>query len=243
MRQTLHTAKNEISTCESLCCSRGSRARPTFERPTAAERGFVCCTVGRDVLVRRRRQRKRERRIAVPQPPPGSAFLNASDVNLLVQTAATTGNSDSITIAVVDRLGLILAVWQGSNAPAQSPTTSARWSTRRTSRYRWLVRLHSSAMTRHRCRRAQCGSSVVFTSRRALRTRRAPICTASRIRIVGAPFRQTTFRAKLFRCPLCRPHDAQSSRYHHRQGRPNGSRRKRHGSDRRCSDCRMPWII
>ena len=155
----------------------------------------------------------------------------------------TTGNSDSITIAVVDRLGVILAVWQGSNAPAQSPTTSARWSTRRTSRYRWLVRLHSSAMTRHRCRRAQCGSSVVFTSRRALRTRRAPICTASRIRIVGAPFRQTTFRAKLFRCPLCRPHDAQSSRYHHRQGRPNGSRRKRHGSDRRCSDCRMPWII
>jgi uncharacterized protein GlcG (DUF336 family) len=39
---------------------------------------------------------------------------------MIVQAAATTGNTDSLTIAVVDRLGMILAVWQGPNAPAQS---------------------------------------------------------------------------------------------------------------------------
>lgn len=55
-----------------------------------------------------------------PQPPPGETSLSASDVSLLVQAAATTGNSASLTIAVVDRLGVILAVWQGPSAPAQS---------------------------------------------------------------------------------------------------------------------------
>ena len=55
-----------------------------------------------------------------PQPPPGATSLSASDVSLLVQAAATTGNSASLTIAVVDRLGVILAVWQGPSAPAQS---------------------------------------------------------------------------------------------------------------------------
>ena len=55
-----------------------------------------------------------------PQPPPGATSLTANDVNMLVQAAATTGNSDSLTVAVVDRLGVILAVWQGPAAPAQS---------------------------------------------------------------------------------------------------------------------------
>src|SRR5580692_5042985 len=53
-----------------------------------------------------------------PQPPAGSAFLAQSDVAALVQTAATTANSDTMSIAVVDRLGVILAVWQGPHAPA-----------------------------------------------------------------------------------------------------------------------------
>lgn len=41
---------------------------------------------------------------------------------MIVQAAAATGNTDSLTIAVVDRLGVILAVWQGPSAPAQSPS-------------------------------------------------------------------------------------------------------------------------
>lgn len=58
-----------------------------------------------------------------PQPPAGAASLTSADVDLLVRTAAGTGNTDSLTIAVVDRLGVILAVWQGPNAPAMSPGT------------------------------------------------------------------------------------------------------------------------
>jgi uncharacterized protein GlcG (DUF336 family) len=55
-----------------------------------------------------------------PEPPAGSAFLNANDADLLVRTAAATANSDSMAIAVVDRLGRILAVWKGLNTPAMS---------------------------------------------------------------------------------------------------------------------------
>ncbi|MGB0035168.1 MAG: heme-binding protein [Candidatus Acidiferrales bacterium] len=57
-----------------------------------------------------------------PQPPAGSAFLTQTDVDSIVQAAAATGNSDTMAIAVVDRVGNILAVWQGPNAPAQSPS-------------------------------------------------------------------------------------------------------------------------
>lgn len=56
-----------------------------------------------------------------PQPPAGSAFLTQSDVDMLVQAAAQTANSDTMSIAVVDRLGNILAVWQGPSASATSP--------------------------------------------------------------------------------------------------------------------------
>lgn len=55
-----------------------------------------------------------------PQPPPGSAFLTASDVDMIVQAAANTADSSTMAIAVVDRLGRILAVWEGPNAPANS---------------------------------------------------------------------------------------------------------------------------
>ena len=55
-----------------------------------------------------------------PQPPAGSAFLTQSDVASLVQTAAQTADPDTMAIAVVDRLGRILAVWQGAHAPATS---------------------------------------------------------------------------------------------------------------------------
>src|ERR1700690_3804482 len=55
-----------------------------------------------------------------PQPPSGSASLAQSDVDMLVQAAAQTADSDAMSIAVVDRLGNILAVWQGPSAPATS---------------------------------------------------------------------------------------------------------------------------
>jgi len=57
-----------------------------------------------------------------PQPPPGSAFLNATDVGNIVRAAAATANADTMAIAVVDRLGRILAVWKGPNMPAMSPS-------------------------------------------------------------------------------------------------------------------------
>lgn len=55
-----------------------------------------------------------------PQPPPGSAFLNANDVDMIVRAAAGTANSDTMAIAVVDRLGRILAVWKGPKMQAMS---------------------------------------------------------------------------------------------------------------------------
>lgn len=56
-----------------------------------------------------------------PQPPPATEFLSQADVQMLVQAAATAANSDSSVIAVVDRLGRILAVYKGPTAPATSP--------------------------------------------------------------------------------------------------------------------------
>jgi uncharacterized protein GlcG (DUF336 family) len=56
-----------------------------------------------------------------PQPPSGSASLTQADVDMLVQAAAQTADSDAMSIAVVDRLGNILAVWQGPSASATSP--------------------------------------------------------------------------------------------------------------------------
>ena len=58
-----------------------------------------------------------------PQPPPATEFLSQTDVQMLVQAAATAANSDSSVIAVVDRLGRILAVYKGPTAPATSPGT------------------------------------------------------------------------------------------------------------------------
>ncbi|HTW23934.1 MAG TPA: hypothetical protein VMD78_10055, partial [Candidatus Baltobacteraceae bacterium] len=55
-----------------------------------------------------------------PQPPAGSAFLTQSDVMTIVQTAAATANSGTMAIAVTDRLGNILAVWEGASMPAMS---------------------------------------------------------------------------------------------------------------------------
>ena len=56
-----------------------------------------------------------------PQPPAGSAFLTQADVAALVETAAQTANSSTMAIAIVDRVGNILAVWQGPSAPATVP--------------------------------------------------------------------------------------------------------------------------
>jgi uncharacterized protein GlcG (DUF336 family) len=56
------------------------------------------------------------------QPPPATEQLSPSDVQMLVQAAATaTNQSGDIVIAVVDRLGNILGLYQPSTAPATLP--------------------------------------------------------------------------------------------------------------------------
>jgi len=55
-----------------------------------------------------------------PQPPAGFAFLTQSDVMTIVQTAATTADPSTMAIAVTDRVGNILAVWEGASMPATS---------------------------------------------------------------------------------------------------------------------------
>src|SRR3984957_8681903 len=55
------------------------------------------------------------------QPPPATDGLTQADVQMLVQAAATAAQSDSMVIAVVDRLGRILAVYQEPSAPATTP--------------------------------------------------------------------------------------------------------------------------
>src|ERR1700736_2943832 len=54
-------------------------------------------------------------------PPPATETLTQADVQMLVQAAATAADSDSMAIAVVDRLGRILAVYKGPTAPATLP--------------------------------------------------------------------------------------------------------------------------
>jgi uncharacterized protein GlcG (DUF336 family) len=46
-------------------------------------------------------------------------MLTHQDVDALIQAAATSAQSDTMAIAVVDRLGRILAVYKGPSAPAQ----------------------------------------------------------------------------------------------------------------------------
>jgi uncharacterized protein GlcG (DUF336 family) len=55
------------------------------------------------------------------QPPPATETLTQADVQRLVQAAATAADADSMAIAVVDRLGRILAVYKGPAAPATLP--------------------------------------------------------------------------------------------------------------------------
>jgi uncharacterized protein GlcG (DUF336 family) len=52
-----------------------------------------------------------------PPPPPTPQVLTQSDVTAVVQAAATAAQSDTMAIAVVDRLGNILAVYEGASAP------------------------------------------------------------------------------------------------------------------------------
>ncbi len=55
------------------------------------------------------------------QPPPATEQLSPVDVQMLVQAAATAAESDAIVIAVVDRLGNILGIYQPTTAPAMLP--------------------------------------------------------------------------------------------------------------------------
>src|SRR3984957_17279096 len=56
-----------------------------------------------------------------PPPPPATQSLTAADVTIIVQAAATVAQSDDMVIAVVDRLGRVLAVYKGMSAPAMLP--------------------------------------------------------------------------------------------------------------------------
>jgi uncharacterized protein GlcG (DUF336 family) len=56
-----------------------------------------------------------------PLPPPAMQSLTAADVQMIVQAAATAAQSDEMVIAVVDRLGRILAVYEKPSAPATLP--------------------------------------------------------------------------------------------------------------------------
>jgi len=53
-------------------------------------------------------------------PPPTPEVLTQSDVNAVVQAAAVAAQSDAMAIAVVDRMGNILAVYQEASMPALS---------------------------------------------------------------------------------------------------------------------------
>src|ERR1700678_3262922 len=54
-------------------------------------------------------------------PPPATQTLSQADVQMVVQAASTAAQSDAMAIAVVDRMGRILAVYVGPSAPAPSP--------------------------------------------------------------------------------------------------------------------------
>jgi len=55
-----------------------------------------------------------------PPPPPATEVLTQADVTAVVQAAAVAAQSDAMVIAVVDRMGNILAVYQEPSAPALS---------------------------------------------------------------------------------------------------------------------------
>jgi len=57
---------------------------------------------------------------ASTDPPPATETLSQADVQMVVQAAATAAQSDIMAIAVVDRMGRILAVYVGSSAPPTS---------------------------------------------------------------------------------------------------------------------------
>jgi uncharacterized protein GlcG (DUF336 family) len=56
-----------------------------------------------------------------PEPPPATESLTQADVQMLVQAAAMAAQSNTMAIAVVDRLGRILAVYKQPGAPASLP--------------------------------------------------------------------------------------------------------------------------
>src|SRR5712691_5005765 len=56
-----------------------------------------------------------------PTPTPGLAPLNASEVDSIVQAAAKSVGSPTMTIAVVDRAGRILAFYSNAAAPPPVP--------------------------------------------------------------------------------------------------------------------------
>src|SRR5271155_5392253 len=58
---------------------------------------------------------------ASTNPPPATETLSQADVQMVVQAAATAAQSDGMAIAVVDRMGRILAVYVGPSAAPTSP--------------------------------------------------------------------------------------------------------------------------
>src|SRR5271170_1503201 len=58
---------------------------------------------------------------ASTNPPPATESLSQADVQMVVEAAATAAQSDAMAIAVVDRMGRILAVYVGPSAAPTSP--------------------------------------------------------------------------------------------------------------------------
>ena len=71
-----------------------------------------------------------------PHPLGDPVMLTATDVDTVVKAAASSVNSDAMVIAVTDRQGNILAVYQKPNAPATARPISACRPTPGKSRWR-----------------------------------------------------------------------------------------------------------
>ena len=120
------------------------------------------------------------------QPPPATDSLTQADVQMLVQAAAMAADADSMAIAVVDRLGRILAVYKGPSAPATLPSNFGAMvpsdelavSLARTGAFFSNDQAPLSSRT--------CALSAACTFRRESRIRRVRRYMASRIQIADA---------------------------------------------------------
>jgi len=87
---------------------------------------------------------------------------------MVVEAAATAAQSDAMAIAVVDRMGRILAVYVGPLAPATAPGNFGEPIPTGIWQLRSRAPAHSSATIKLRYLRAQCVLSAGYIFRREL---------------------------------------------------------------------------